>query len=69
MKEYTRNLKSGNDNVPDAHRYNLCGFFIMALGITPKAQPLDALLGKVFKGLYRDYYDYYMLSAPSNGIG
>ena len=66
VKEYTRSFKSGNDNVLDAHRYNI---YIMAEGITPKAQPLDALLGKVFKGLYRDYFDYFMISAQSNDIG
>ena len=41
----------------------------MAGGITPKAQPLDAFFGKVFKGLYRYYYDDYMLSAPTNDKG
>ena len=24
VKEYTISFKSGNDNVPDFHRYNLC---------------------------------------------
>ena len=47
-------------------RYNLCGFEIMSGGITPKAQSIDAFIGKVFKGHYRDYYDMYMLSAPLN---
>ena len=69
MKEYTIIFKSGNNNVPDSHRYNLCEFEIMAKGINPKAQPLDDFLGKVFKGLYRDYCGYYMLSVPSNDIG
>ena len=69
MKEYKRIFRSGNDNVPDDHRYNLCEFDIMAGGITPKAQPIDAFLGKVFKGLYRYYYYYYMLYAPSNNRG
>ena len=41
----------------------------MAVGITPKAQPLDAFLGKLFKGLYRYYYDCYIISAPSNDKG
>ena len=41
----------------------------MTGGITPKPQPLYAFLGKVFKVLYRDYYDYYMLSVPSNYRG
>ena len=61
LKEYKRIFKSGNDNVPDDHRYNLCEFDIMAGGITPKAQPIDAFRGKVFKGLYRCYYYKYML--------
>ena len=69
MKEYTSIFNSGNDNFPDAHRYNICEFEIMAVGITPKAQPLDALLGKVLKGLYIHYYDYYMISASSNDRG
>ena len=38
----------------------------MSGGITPKAQSLDAFLGKVFKGLYKYHYDYYMISVPSN---
>ena len=41
----------------------------MSEGITPKAQPLDDLLGKVFEGLYIYYYDYYMISASSNDKG
>ena len=41
----------------------------MSGGITSKEQPLDDLLGKLFKGLYRDYYDYYMISSPSNDTG
>ena len=69
MKEYTSIFNSGNDNFPDAHRYNICEFEIMAVGITPKAQPLDAFLGKLFKGLYRYYYDCYIISAPSNDKG
>ena len=69
MKEYIIIFNSGNDNVPDAHRYNICGFEIMAGGIAPKAQPLDVLLGKLIKGLYIEYYDYYMLSEPSNDRG
>ena len=38
----------------------------MGGGITPKAQPLDALVNKIFKGFYRDNYDEYILSAPVN---
>ena len=51
MKEYTRSFKSGNYNIQDAHRYNLCEFEIMEVGITPKAQTLDDFLGKLFKVL------------------
>ena len=41
----------------------------MAVRITPKAQQLDDFLGKVFKGLYRECYDYYVLYAPNNDRG
>ena len=41
----------------------------MAGGITSKAQPIDAIIGKIFKGTYREYYDFYMLNAPENDQG
>ena len=41
----------------------------MAGGINPKAQPLYDCLGKVFKCLYIDNYDNYMLYEPPNDRG
>ena len=65
VKDFTISFKSEGMN-ENRERYNLCGFEIMSGGITPKAQPIDAFIGKVFKGHYRDYYDMYMLSASLN---
>eukprot|EP00957_Ditylum_brightwellii_P041807 3166002-Ditylum_brightwellii.AAC.1 len=36
----------------------------MARGITPKAQPLDFMVNKLFKVYYRDLYDQYMMNVP-----
>ncbi|GFH50734.1 hypothetical protein CTEN210_07210 [Chaetoceros tenuissimus] len=41
----------------------------MAGGITPKRQPVDVYVGKVFKGLFRKRYDNYMLHAPEDEKG
>lgn len=46
--------------------YPLCAFEIMGEGITPVSQPIDRFIGKIFKGYHRDFYDFYMLSAPYN---
>ena len=67
VKDFTTSFKSEDMN-ENRERYNLCGFEIISGGITPNAQPIDAFIGKVFKGHYRDYYDMYMLSAPLNNI-
>ena len=48
--------------------YKLCEFFIMACGITPKAQPIDAFIGKLIKTFYKEFYDEYSLTAPVNPI-
>ena len=35
-------------------------------GITSKAQPLDVLINKVFKGFFRDIFKEWSLNAPTN---
>ena len=65
VKEYVRRFKSGDDDDEEDNRYDIVDFHIMAGGIRPKVQPIDMILGKVFKGLYRDEYDNYMLTAPT----
>ena len=68
VKSLVRSYKNVS-NVSTENCYNLCAFEIMAGGITPKAQPIDAFLGKLFKGHYRNYYDNYMLNVPENSKG
>ena len=34
--------------------------------ITPKAQPLDVLINKVFKGFFHDLFEECSLNAPTN---
>ena len=38
----------------------------MAGGITPKAQPLDKLITKIWKGYFCDEYDGFILTDPLN---
>jgi hypothetical protein len=47
-------------------KYPTTNMLIMAGGITPKGQPLDKLVNKIFKGYFRDEYDSYILAAPIN---
>ena len=35
-------------------------------GITPKSHPLDVIINKVFKGLFRDLFKEWSLNAPNN---
>ena len=42
----------------------LLSWLLMDGGITPKAQPLDVLINKVFKGYFRDIFEEWSLQAP-----
>ena len=66
VKELTTSKKSGSDDTPENERYNLCEVRIIPGGITMKAQPIDAFIAKVVKGYYKDSYDQYSLTAPTN---
>ena len=35
-------------------------------GITPKAQPLEVIINKVFKGFFRDLFEEWSLNVPTN---
>ena len=47
---FDKKVKAHNANHP------LLKWLIMDVGITPKAQPLDILINKVFKGFFRDLF-------------
>ena len=54
VKEHTTLCMSGNDNIQDDMRYHPAAWGVMEGGITPIAQPIDAILGEILKGNYRD---------------
>ena len=56
------------DNKVKTHNANhpLLKWIIMDGGITPKAQPLDVLINKVFKGFFRDLLKEWSLNVPTN---
>ena len=41
----------------------------MGGGIISVLQPTDRLMGKIFKEYYREFYHFYILSAPCNDNG
>ena len=41
-------------------------WLMMDGGITPKSQPLDVLINKVFKGFFRDLFKEWLLNALTN---
>ena len=47
-------------------RHELLKWLMMDGGITPKSQPLDVLVNKVVKGLFRDLFEEWSLMAPMN---
>ena len=65
-----KSSRSGAEPSDEDISYPLCAFKKMAGGVTPKAQPIDVIVGKeVFKGYYRELYDLYMLDAPVSSKG
>ena len=57
---FDKKFKAHNANHPLLKWLMMCG------GITPKAQPLDALINKVFKGFFRDLFKEWSLNTPTN---
>ena len=45
---------------------NKLSWVMMDGGITPKAQPLDVLVNKFWKGFYRDLFEEWSLCCPLN---
>ena len=56
VKDFVKSKQSGNDSMSDDERYDLCQFEIMAGRITPEGQPINAFIGKDFKGYYREHH-------------
>ena len=56
------------DNKVKAHNANhtFLKWLIVDGGITPKAQPLEIIINKVFKGLFCDLFEEWSLNAPTN---
>ncbi len=44
-------------------------WLLMDGGITPKCQPLDVLINKIFKGFFRDLFEEWSLQAPMKADG
>ena len=57
---FDKKVKAHNANHP------LLKWIMMGGGITPKAQPLDVLINKVFKGFFRDLFKEWSLNVPTN---
>ena len=53
-------MKAHNANHP------LLKWLMMDGGITPKAQPLDVLINKIFKGFFRGLFEEWSLNVPTN---
>ena len=56
---FEKKVKAHNAN------HTLLKCLMMDGGITPKAQPLDVLINKVFKGFFRDLFEECSLNAPT----
>ena len=57
---FDKKVKANNANHP------VLKWLMMDGGITPKAQPLDVLIKKVFKEFFRDLFEEWSLNAPTN---
>lgn len=58
------------DKVVKEHnaKHKLLSWLLMDGGITPKAQPLDVLVNKIFKGFFRDLFEDWSLNAPLHPV-
>ena len=56
----TKKVNDHNANHP------LLKWLMIDGGITPKAQPLDVLINKIFKGFFHDLFKEWSLNAPTN---